>query len=71
MIRSVNSNFVYDYAVWKYPNLFKRDELALDHGFYFVWCSVCVDRFYFPNCKEVDAHVKVHIDEGNDKYCGH
>ena len=73
MIRSVNSNFVSDYAVLKYPNLFKRIELALsdEHGFYYVHCLVCVDFIPFKNCKEVESHVEIHVYEGYEQYCGH
>ena len=81
MIRCVNSNFVCDYAVWRYPNLFTTKKhfdgifsVSFDFtcaGYYSVKCSLCRMFHFFKSCKEVDAHVKVHVDEGNDKYCGH
>ena len=72
MIRSVDCNFVCDYAVWRYPNLFERNEHAFhEDGFYYVHCLVCVDFFPFKNCKEVESHVEIHVYEGCEQYCVH
>ena len=69
MIRSVDSNFLGDYAVWRYPNLFTVT--CWDDGYYSIRCSLCRVYCKLKSCKEVDAHAKIHVDEGKYKYCGH
>ena len=61
MIRSVNSNFVCDYAVWKYPDVFKRNKTT--NGVYTVKCFLCQDFYCFESCKKVEDHAKYHADQ--------
>ena len=70
MIRSASSNFVGDYAVWRYPSLFTSKKLT--NGAFSVNCFLCEDFYCFERCKEVDDHVNFHYHNGgNTEYCGH
>ena len=74
MIRSNTSNFVCDYAVWRYPNLYTTYELTDDETYSHitVQCFLCKNFISFDDCKEVDDHVRGHVnDEAYMTYCGH
>ena len=74
MIRSRISNFVCDYAAWRYPNLYTTYVTLTNDasGQITVKCFLCKEYYAFDDCKEVDDHVHEHVnDEGYMTYCGH
>ena len=57
MIRNTATNFVTDFACWKYGNVFLRH--TVHDGKTLLICVVCRATVEFKCCKDVDNHMRL------------